>query len=67
MPENERNYLRFPLVYRIEHLVLLVSFTTLAVTGLVQKYSGVGISQWTIVAWGGSKWCGSSTALLQSS
>jgi cytochrome b subunit of formate dehydrogenase len=53
MAENERSYLRFPLVYRIEHMVLLVSFTTLAITGLVQKYAGVGISQWTIAALGG--------------
>lgn len=53
MPENERRYLRFPFVYRVEHMVLLISFTTLAITGLVQKYSGVGLSQWTIAALGG--------------
>ena len=53
MDDNKRGYLRFPLIYRIEHIVLLVSFTTLAITGLIQKFSGVGISQWTIVALGG--------------
>lgn len=38
MTENNKNYLRFDTFRRIEHVVLIVSFTTLALTGLVQKY-----------------------------
>lgn len=38
-----RTYERFPLARRIEHLIMLLSFTTLALTGLPQKYSA-----WTI-------------------
>lgn len=32
-------YLRFDVLQRIEHWVLVASFTTLAVTGLVQKFA----------------------------
>ena len=31
-------YMRFPVVRRIEHLLMLLSFTTLGLTGLPQKY-----------------------------
>lgn len=48
MSEKENKYLRFPLVYRLEHLIVLTSFTLLAVTGLVQKFANAGISQWII-------------------
>lgn len=44
MTTNERHYLRFPRAYRIEHWVVVLSFTTLAVTGLVQKYALASIS-----------------------
>ena len=50
---NEQRYLRFPLAYRIEHWVLTLSFTLLAITGLVQKYPLSGISQWTVGLLGG--------------
>jgi cytochrome b subunit of formate dehydrogenase/mono/diheme cytochrome c family protein len=39
-----RTYERFPLARRIEHLVMLLSFTTLGLTGLPQKFAAVGIS-----------------------
>jgi cytochrome b subunit of formate dehydrogenase/mono/diheme cytochrome c family protein len=39
-----RKYLRFPVTYRIEHWILVATFTTLAITGLVQKYPMAGIS-----------------------
>jgi cytochrome b subunit of formate dehydrogenase len=52
MSENRR-YLRFPLSHRIEHWVLFASFTTLALTGLVQKFATVGISQAIIGLLGG--------------
>jgi cytochrome b subunit of formate dehydrogenase/mono/diheme cytochrome c family protein len=51
-PEQPK-YLRFPLSYRVEHLITLVSFTILSITGLVQKFPDVGISQWTIIIFGG--------------
>jgi len=39
-----RTYERFPLARRIEHLVMLLSFTTLALTGLPQKFSSADLS-----------------------
>ena len=39
-----RTYERFPLARRIEHLVMLLSFTTLALTGLPQKFPGASLS-----------------------
>lgn len=47
MPEVRR-YLRFPLVDRIEHWVQVLSFTTLAITGLVQKFPTAGVSAWVV-------------------
>ncbi len=46
-------YSRFELARRIEHLVLILSFTVLAITGLPQKYSLAGISQAMINLFGG--------------
>jgi cytochrome b subunit of formate dehydrogenase len=39
-----RTYQRFPLARRIEHLVMLLSFTTLGLTGLPQKFSSSPVS-----------------------
>ncbi len=39
MPEKQAKHLRFPLSMRIEHWVLVASFSTLALTGLVQKFA----------------------------
>ena len=36
---EEKRILRFDVARRIEHLVLILSFTTLGVTGLVQKFA----------------------------
>ena len=52
MSEQHR-YLRFPLIYRIEHWVQMLAFTTLATTGLVQKFSTAGISRTVIGLLGG--------------
>lgn len=41
---TSRSYERFPLVRRIEHLVMLLSFTTLGLTGLPQKFSSAPVS-----------------------
>lgn len=38
MSNNQKTYLRFELSQRIEHVLLIVSFTTLAITGLSQKF-----------------------------
>lgn len=40
----EKSFTRFDLFQRIEHIVLLTSFTTLAITGLPQKYIAAPIS-----------------------
>lgn len=53
MSENSRRYLRFLVSDRVLHLLLLISFTTLAITGLVQKYAEAGISVTLIRAMGG--------------
>ena len=42
---EERRYLRFPLAYRLEHWIFMLGFTTLGVTGLIQKYASWGISK----------------------
>lgn len=39
-----RTYERFPLARRIEHIVMLLSFSTLALTGLPQKFATAAIS-----------------------
>jgi cytochrome b subunit of formate dehydrogenase len=41
---TSRSYERFPLARRIEHLAMLLSFTTLALTGLPQKFSSAPLS-----------------------
>lgn len=53
MSENQKSYTRFSLAQRIEHIVLIASFTTLAVTGLVQKFAQSSISISIIAALGG--------------
>jgi formate dehydrogenase gamma subunit len=50
---EDRRYLRFPTADRIEHWVLTLSFTTLAITGLVQKYASADISRWLMDVLGG--------------
>lgn len=39
-----RTYIRFPLARRIEHSVMMLSFITLALTGLPQKFPGAPLS-----------------------
>ncbi len=56
-PEPEahpsRRYLRFDLASRIEHWVFMASFTTLAITGLVQKFAQNPVSTGIVRALGG--------------
>ena len=44
MSNPTRTYERFPLARRIEHLTMLLSFTTLGLTGLPQKFSSAPLS-----------------------
>lgn len=50
---ERKEYPRFRLMARIEHIVLLVSFTILCVTGLPQKYAVLPIAQQMIDWMGG--------------
>ncbi len=53
-PETqEKEYPRFRLMARIEHMILLISFTILCLTGLPQKFPFSPISTWIINALGG--------------
>jgi len=53
MSSQPRTYLRFPLSRRIEHIGLMISFITLASTGLPQKYPASPISVFIVQALGG--------------
>ncbi len=44
---------RFSLVDRAQHLLMLLSFTTLAITGLVQKYALSAVALFIVRLWGG--------------
>lgn len=46
-------YRRFSVLHRFFHLVVLISFTFLALSGLPLKYSGCTLSQWLIALLGG--------------
>lgn len=50
---GKRGYLRFPVPYRIEHWIFMASFTTLGITGLIQKFAQKPISQFIIRSLGG--------------
>ncbi|HSF81745.1 MAG TPA: cytochrome b/b6 domain-containing protein [Anaerolineales bacterium] len=51
--ETPKTYTRFDLAQRLEHLVMLVSFTILGVTGLPQKYATSPTGEWMIRLFGG--------------
>lgn len=53
MAEEKHNYVRFSLAQRIEHIILLISFAALGLTGLVQKFAGNAIAEFLIKALGG--------------
>jgi len=48
-----RKYLRFSVSDRIEHWLLTLSFGILGITGLVQKYPSIGLSEWSVGIMGG--------------
>lgn len=49
----DKQYPRFRTMARIEHAILMVSFTILAVTGIPQKYALQNWAQWMIDVMGG--------------
>ena len=51
--EQQQEFPRFRLMARIEHIILLVSFTVLSVTGLPQKYIESPFSETMIAVMGG--------------
>jgi cytochrome b subunit of formate dehydrogenase len=51
--KKQTSFLRFSVSQRIEHWVLFISFTALAVTGLPQKYSNASWAESMIAAMGG--------------
>jgi cytochrome b subunit of formate dehydrogenase/nitrate/TMAO reductase-like tetraheme cytochrome c subunit len=53
MSKKTTSYQRFPLARRIEHVIMLLSFGTLGLTGLPQKYPLAGISVWFVDLLGG--------------
>lgn len=46
-------YMRFDVLQRIEHLVLLISFSLLGITGLAQKFASNSIAETTLRLFGG--------------
>jgi cytochrome b subunit of formate dehydrogenase/mono/diheme cytochrome c family protein len=52
-PAPSQRYVRFSLSDRLQHVIMLLSFTTLAVTGLVQKFALSPISIFIVRLWGG--------------
>ena len=53
-PPAKAEYIkRFNTRQRVEHIILMVVFTLLAITGLIQRYYTVGICQWIILHLGG--------------
>ena len=53
MATTSENYARFSIFQRVEHWILTLSFTLLAVTGLPQRYALSNISDGIIAAFGG--------------
>jgi cytochrome b subunit of formate dehydrogenase len=52
-PTQTRFYVRFGLAARVQHVIMLLSFTTLAVTGLAQKFALNSVSVFIVRLWGG--------------
>jgi cytochrome b subunit of formate dehydrogenase len=46
-------FTRFSIGQRVEHAVMMVTFTILSVTGLAQRFYGAGWAEWVILSLGG--------------
>lgn len=53
MSEAPKSFVRFDVLQRIEHVLLIISFSTLALTGLPQKFPESGISLFIVSLFGG--------------
>jgi len=53
MAERQETYPRFSRLQRLQHWVMTLSFTLLAVTGLPQRYALAGWAEWMIAVIGG--------------
>lgn len=53
MTTETKSYARFTRAQRLEHAILLLTFTTLSITGLPQKYPDTVWGSWMIQAMGG--------------
>ena len=53
MARKSDTFIRFTLAQRVEHIIVLLSFTALALTGLPQKYAGTAIAEGVIRILGG--------------
>ena len=53
MSEKSQTFVRFDVLRRIEHVLLIISFSTLALTGLPQKFPTAGISIFIVNVLGG--------------
>ena len=51
--EANRTHVRFTLAQRVEHVLMLLSFTTLGLTGLPQRFAAHPVSLWFINILGG--------------
>ncbi len=51
---TEKQVLRFDTRSRVMHIVMVLSFFTLAITGMALKFSYMGWAQWVSTAFGGS-------------
>jgi cytochrome b subunit of formate dehydrogenase len=52
-PIQDRRFVRFGLADRFQHLVMLLSFITLAITGLAQKFALNSVAVFVVRLWGG--------------
>jgi cytochrome b subunit of formate dehydrogenase len=53
MAERQKTYPRFGVSQRVQHWVMMLSFTLLAITGLPQRYALADWAEWMIDAMGG--------------
>ncbi len=52
-PRGNRYVIRFSLAERIEHILLIISFTMLGITGLLQRYAGTAVGSLLLKITGG--------------
>lgn len=47
-PDGTKTFIRFTSIQRLEHQILILTFTLLAITGLLQRYSSLSLVGWII-------------------